>query len=228
VLLLLPGFLGAVENQWRRFVKPLERIFSVDFDGFSRARPFRKRRGTSHPFAPVARYQWFAGCFAGGNGACCRIQPGGILRLLLAYNQPQRVSALVVHGTKFYWTRSPWRKCRRKWIRTMIAARVPGYADQLVQDHGARRWRDLVRETAVLVQEMHDEGLAEKNLGGIHAPTLVSVGERDELVTLPEAQRLARKLPDGRLIVLPGVRHPFNSLVNMPFIPMSIHFLQGK
>jgi len=49
---------------------------------------------------------------------------------------------------------------------------------------------------------------------------LVSVGDRDELVQIPEAVRLSRIMPHGELIVLPGVKHPFKSIRAVPLIPM--------
>ncbi len=58
----------------------------------------------------------------------------------------------------------------------------------------------------------------------MQTPTLISVGDRDELVPLNEAQRLSRTLPHGSLIVLPGVRHPFQTLHPIPLLPMMQEF----
>jgi pimeloyl-ACP methyl ester carboxylesterase len=60
--------------------------------------------------------------------------------------------------------------------------------------------------------------------GHTQGPVLVSVGDRDELVPLPEAQRLSRVLPRGELMVLPGVRHPYPAIRAVPLIPMMQEF----
>jgi pimeloyl-ACP methyl ester carboxylesterase len=69
-----------------------------------------------------------------------------------------------------------------------------------------------------------DNGLTENMIGRLQAPVLISVGDRDELVPLPEAARLSRILPNGELLVLPGVRHPFNSIRPVPFLPALQYF----
>jgi hypothetical protein len=59
-------------------------------------------------------------------------------------------------------------------------------------------------------------------------PVLVSVGDRDEMVSLPEALRLSRIFRRGRLLVLPGVRHPFSSVSLIPLLPMMRAFHQKR
>ncbi len=46
-----------------------------------------------------------------------------------------------------------------------------------------------------------------RELGRISAPTLVVWGDRDQLVDVSLAPRVARAVPDSRLLVLPGVGH---------------------
>jgi pimeloyl-ACP methyl ester carboxylesterase len=41
----------------------------------------------------------------------------------------------------------------------------------------------------------------------LSVPTLLIAGDRDDIVPVPAVQRLVRKLPDGRLLVLAGVGH---------------------
>ncbi len=44
-------------------------------------------------------------------------------------------------------------------------------------------------------------------LDEIDAPTLVVHGDRDDLVPFPNAETLVRRIPDARLVTLPGVGH---------------------
>jgi 2-hydroxy-6-oxonona-2,4-dienedioate hydrolase len=73
----------------------------------------------------------------------------------------------------------------------------------------------------VLVRDLADVGLPraaglvrlmlehriEDRLGAVRAPALVVRGGRDRLVPPPWAQEIARRLPDGRLLTLPGFAH---------------------
>jgi pimeloyl-ACP methyl ester carboxylesterase len=101
-----------------------------------------------------------------------------------------------------------------------MSEKVPGYANQLAQEHGGSHWRVLVRQAADLVGYLSQKGITEGMAARAQCPSLVSVGDRDEMVSLPEAQRLSRVLPQGDLIVLPGVRHPFHTLREVPILPM--------
>jgi len=226
VLLLLPGLLGAIANQWRGFIRPLAEQFQlilVDFRGHGRSTNNAVELSLSLLLQDVVG---LLDHLQVGRIHVAGYSLGGYCGLLLARNDPGRVAALTAHGVKFYWNRDSVQKMQAQLDPTTIAQRVPGYADQLVKDHGARDWRGLVRQSGILVQEMFANGLKEKHLDGVRSPALVSVGARDELVTLPEAQRLSTMLPQGQLLVLPGVHHPFHTIPYMPLIPMMLHFHQ--
>ena len=151
---------------------------------------------------------------------------GGYLGLIVALSQPRRVQTLSAHATKFYWNKEAAAKMRSQLDPDQMAQKVPTYADQLVQLHGARHWRELVRQAADLVTYLVSKGLTENMVSRLQVPVLISVGDRDELVPLPEAARLSRILPNGELLVLPGVRHPFNSIRPVPFLPALQYFHQ--
>jgi pimeloyl-ACP methyl ester carboxylesterase len=82
----------------------------------------------------------------------------------------------------------------------------------------------LVRQAADLSSYLVTNGMTERMASHTHCPVLVSVGDRDELVPVNEALRLARLFNQGELIVLPGVRHPFQSVRAIPLLPMMQHF----
>jgi pimeloyl-ACP methyl ester carboxylesterase len=86
----------------------------------------------------------------------------------------------------------------------------------------------LVRQAADLVGFLAQKGMTEGMASHTQCPCLVSVGDRDELVPLQEAQRLSRVLANGELIVLPGVRHPFRTLREVPLLPMMLAFHQPE
>ena len=50
---------------------------------------------------------------------------------------------------------------------------------------------------------------AEERLAGLHVPTLILSGDRDRMVPVENARRLAALIPGARLVVLPGAGHAF-------------------
>ena len=226
VLLLLPGTLGAISNQWRQFIKPLSeryRVALLDFRGHGRSQNKSDQLSTELLMQDIVGLLDFLQVemlhLAGYS-------LGGYLGLLLALNQPRRVLTLLMHATKFYWTPDSVSKIHQQLDPDMLAEKVPAYADQLVQEHGARQWRVLVRQSADLVSEIFDKGVAERVLSSVHIPVLVSVGDRDELVPVMEAQRFSRQFESGELLVLPGVRHPLQTVPQIPLLPMMEAFHQ--
>ncbi len=223
-LILLPGLLGAIRTQWRNFVQPLNnefRILLIDLRGHG------KSTNEAENLRPEKMVEDIFGLLDDlkiNQFHLMGYSLGGYLGLLMAYQEPIRVKSLIAHATKFYWTEEAIQRMNSQLDPDIMAEKVPTYADLLVQDHGARQWRFLVRQAAEMIHDMKANGLTEAMAQNIQVPTLVSVGEKDELVNIVEAQRLSSILPKGELIVLPGVRHPFQTLRFMPLLPMAQHF----
>lgn len=223
-LLLLPGILGSVSSQWREFIRPLMadfRLVLMDPRGHGRS---DNQATDLHPERMVQDIEGLLDFLQAQPVHIAGYSLGGYLGLLLALHQPERVATLLVHGTKFYWTKEAVQKIRDQLDPESLAVNVPSYADQLVQQHGARQWRNLARQTADLVSMLAEHGLTEQMAAQIRCPVIVSVGDRDELVPVVEAQRLSRILPQGQLLVLPGVQHSFQTLRLVPLLPMMQHF----
>ena len=223
-LLLLPGLLGTAAGQWHSFLRPLSadfRLVTLDLRGHGRSQNNANTLSASQMMQDVIGLLDFLSIetvhVAGYNW-------GGYLGLLLTLNQPRRVATLLMHATRFYWTRGIAARMLAQLDPDVMAEKAPAYADQLVQEHGARQWRVLVRQAADLIRSLADQGLTEQMASQVQCPVLVSLGDRDGMVTLAEAQRLSRVLPKGALIVLPGVSHSFVSIRSMPLLPMMRHF----
>ncbi len=223
-LLLLPGLLGALTTQWRNFIRPLSqnfRVVTMDLRGHGRS------QNNANHLDPGQMTQDIIGLLDFLQIETIHItgySTGGYLGLMLALNQPRRVTTLLMHAAKFYWSKESAAKMQAQLNPDMMAEKVPVYADQLVQDHGARQWRILVRQAADMVTNLVDNGLTEKMVTNTQCPVLVSVGDRDKMVPIVEAQRLSRVIPKGELIVLPGVSHPYRTIRTIPFLPMMQDF----
>jgi pimeloyl-ACP methyl ester carboxylesterase len=227
-LMLLPGMLGSIGNQWRNFVGPLSRSYRVvlmDLRGHGRS---ENKAASLEPERMMQDVLGLADYLQAENFHVAGYSLGGYLGLMLALNQPRRVSTLLMHATKFYWTAEAVANMRNQLDPETMSNKVPGYANQLAQEHGGSHWRVLVRQAADLVGFLAQKGMTEGMASHTQCPCLVSVGDRDELVPLQEAQRLSRVLANGELIVLPGVRHPFRTLREVPLLPMMLAFHQPE
>lgn len=225
-LLLLPSMLGSITTEWHNFERQLAaeyRVIHMDLRGHGRSEnnaPDLKPDRMSRDISGLLDHLEVQSVHIAGYSL------GGYLGLIASLNQPRRVKTLSIHATKFYWNKDAAAKMRAQLDPDQMAQKVPAYADQLVQLHGARQWRELVRQAADLVSFLVTNGLTENMATRLQIPVLVSVGDRDELVPLLEVARLSRVLPNGELLVLPGVRHPFNSIRPVPFLPALQYFHQ--
>ena len=222
-LLLLPGLLGSISSQWRIFLDALSveyRVILADLRGHgrseNRARELEAERMV-RDIADLLDHLDVASVHVAGYSL------GGYLGLMLHLYEPRRVATVLMHATKFYWNEEGVLGMRRQLDPERLAQKAPIYADQLVREHGSR-WRQLVRQAGDLVATMAQDGLTEGMAKRAQIPILVSVGDRDEMVTIAEAARLARVLPNGQLLVLPGVKHPFNTVSKIPLLPMMQQF----
>jgi len=225
-LLLLPGLLGAIQDQWREFRRPLGqryRIVLTDLRGHGRS------ENKALHLAPEQMVEDLIGLLEHLEVDSVHVAGyslGGYLGLMLLLYRPRLVETLLMHATKFYWTDQAAAAMRQQLNPERIVEQAPAYAGRLSDAHGANRWRPLVRQAADLAGYLAQNPLSEAALRRIQAPVLVSVGDRDELVPVQEAFRLSRALPDGRLLVLPGVRHPYRNLGETPLLQVMEAFHQ--
>ncbi|MCP5098619.1 MAG: alpha/beta hydrolase [Chloroflexi bacterium] len=227
-LLLLPGLLGTIQGQWRQFLKPLSesyRVILVDLRGHGRS------ENNADTLNAEQMMNDLFGVIDSLNVQSCHVAGysiGGYLGLMMALNQSRRIETLLMHATKFYWAEDAVTKMQAQLNPDFIAEKVPAYANSLMKEHGARQWRDLVRQASELVHSLSKNGLTERTVANIQCPTIISVGDSDEMVPLPEAYRLSKKMPHAGLIVLPGVRHPFPTVKLVPLLPMMLHHHQSS
>jgi len=223
-LLLLPGLLGSLSGQWQSYILPLAaeyRLVLADWRGHGRS------ENKQLDLLPDQTIQDLLGLLdhIGATGVhVAGYDMGGYLGLMLTLHQPDRVRTLQMLATKFYWNPAPVSNVREQLNPDLIVKKTPNYASRLAEEHGAARWRQLVRQAGDLVAYLGEEGVTEDMLRIAQCPVLVSVGDRDELVPVQEAFLLSRALPNASLLVLPQVRHPFQSMNLNLLLPIMKEF----
>jgi pimeloyl-ACP methyl ester carboxylesterase len=226
-LLLLPGLLGSIGAQWRNFLDPLGRRYHIiltDLRGHGRS---ENRDLHLLPEQMVEDLIGLLEHLAIDSVHVAGYNLGGYLGLMLLLYRPRLVKTLLMHATKFYWTEEVAESMRQQLNPDHIVERAPSFADRLSTQHGANRWRPLVRQAADLAGYLAQNPLSEAAARRVQSPVLVCTGDRDELVPVQEAYRLSRALQHGSLLVLPGVQHPFRSLSLAPMLSVMEAFHQS-
>jgi pimeloyl-ACP methyl ester carboxylesterase len=223
-LLLLPGLLGTIQTQWRNMLPPLMRRFRlvlVDLRGHGRS---TNKETWLEPELIIADLLGVLNFLQVRHFHVAGYSLGGYLGLLLALAAPERVRSVLAHATKVYWSDQAVREMREQLDPDRLTEQAATYATQLADQHGAGRWRSLARQSADLVAYLAENGLTDADLRAIRCPVLVSVGDQDALVSLPEAARVRHLIPNAGLLVLPFTRHPFATLDPVPLVPVMEQF----
>jgi pimeloyl-ACP methyl ester carboxylesterase len=130
------------------------------------------------------------------------------------------VQRLVLQGP----TVDPAARSVAKQIRLLVKnSRIesPGLGTLMLRDYWRAGWRGIA---AAVRMALNDR--PESKLASIGAPTLVVRGSRDVLVSQSWAERMVQLLPDGHLLVLPGLAHTINYTAPAVFINAIRPFLR--
>ena len=134
-----------------------------------------------------------------GNSVGCQIIVN------LAVRHPHRVLRAVLQGpTVDPAARSFSQQCQR-WYRNRTEERSTDKGPIVVRDYWECGVRRLVRTFGHALDD-HTERLYPR----MQCPTLVVNGALDPIVPRSWAEEVTRRLPDGRLIILPGCPHTAN------------------
>jgi pimeloyl-ACP methyl ester carboxylesterase len=127
---------------------------------------------------------------------------GGVVGLYLAARHPGRVRKLIVAGAAFS-HRDPLRMAR--WVDSVTPATWP--ADDVYKKtspDGAKHWPVFLGKVLAMYKTW--TGLTAAEIAAIRAPTMIVIGDRDE-VSVEQAAQMRKALPGSRLAVLPDTNH---------------------
>ncbi len=155
-------------------------------------------------------------CVLLGNSVGCQI----IVRL--AIRHPSLVSALILASP----TIEPSERTTPRQLRAFARGahgRSPEMAWVILRDYARC---GAPRLLATLQMAIDDR--IEDRLGQVRVPTLVVRGSRDTLVSPAWAREVTRRLPDGRLAVVPGGGHALNFEAARRLRKLTIAFLKER
>jgi pimeloyl-ACP methyl ester carboxylesterase len=138
---------------------------------------------------------------------------GGQIALEIGMHYPELPQCLIVGGATFKisdmglaWVRDVLGDEGSPGVDTERFARShPEWAATLQQIYGPERWKPLLAQ----IKRMWTTPLnyTPDDLARVCAPSLVMLGDRDELMPVEEAAEMCRLLPNAELSVIPGADH---------------------
>jgi len=138
---------------------------------------------------------------------------GGYVALAVALQRPGLIASVLTLATKLEWTAASATLEAKKLNPAVIKEKVPQFAGQLAQMHGADKWEQLLPAIAAMMQHLGAFPLLNTtNLASLNIPVQLMVGDRDNMVTLDETLQAVRAIPGARLAVLPATKHPLETL----------------
>lgn len=195
---------------------PRYRALAPDLPGFGRSGT--PPRALTVPELADALVDWMSACGIAsaalvGNSLGCQVTADAAARY------PERVERLVLLGPTM-----------DAHARTPVQQTIRLFQDML-RESPTNPWkyaRDIVRTGARRGLRTFRYGLddrIEEKLPHIRVPALVVRGERDPICPLPWAEEVARCLPLGRLVTIPGGAHALNASAPDAFVRVLRPFL---
>jgi pimeloyl-ACP methyl ester carboxylesterase len=230
-LILLPGLLGTVENTWRRFVPEFAQHFHtvvVDLRGHGKT---NNPAGTLSIGRLVRDLENLIETLGFERVHLCGYSLGGYVGMAYGIRNAGRIDALLMHGTKFFWTQEVMKKGAADLDVEELLRKSPSYVEKLKQDHptaaGEERWKDLLNTSQDLVMSMVTDGIPVSDLLRAQFPVLVSIGQNDTFVPPLEAEELTRMLPQASVQVVPNAAHAMKTVEKKVFLSMAFGFFSG-
>jgi pimeloyl-ACP methyl ester carboxylesterase len=230
-LVYVPGFVSNVEEVWQ---EPHARRFHERLASFSRLITFDKRgTGLSDP-VPIADLPTLEqrmddlravmDAVGSERAAILGHSEGGVMCILFAATYPERTAALITLGSfaKRIWSEDyPWAPTpeqreldyadvEQTWGRDLD---LNVYAPSMLEDRAFKSWvvgwmrRCASPQAALALLKMNTQADVRDILPSVYVPTLVMNRIGDQDVKVDEARFIAARIPDAKLVELPGADH---------------------
>jgi pimeloyl-ACP methyl ester carboxylesterase len=230
-LVFVPGFVSHIEHAWEdpEFAHFLDRLAS-----FSRLILFDKRGTGLSDRVPVEKLPTLeermddvrAVMDAAGSeqAALFGVSEGGPMSMLFATTYPERVLALVLYGTYAKRVRDadyPWGPTVDEHLDFLDAvqgdwggpSQVDTWAPSVAEDDRFKRWWGQYLRlgaspaAARAVLAMTRDIDVREILPAIRVPTLILHRTGDRRIDIGGSRYMARRIPNARLVELPGIDH---------------------
>ncbi len=138
---------------------------------------------------------------------------GGYVALYLAKHHPEKIKKVFTLATKFLWTPEIAAKELKMLDAEKIAAKIPAFAAMLEKRHQPNDWKMVLNKTAEMMTELGNHNpLQLGDYENIGQAIMISIGDKDTMVTLEETIDVYRQLKNANFMVLPETQHPIEKV----------------
>ena len=138
---------------------------------------------------------------------------GGYTALYLAGHYPERIGKILTVATKFHWDEEISAREIKMLDAAKMKEKIPHFYNELEKRHAPQNIEAILHKTREMMINLgKDNELKPGDFELIKHETIVGIGDRDKMVTLAETVVVYKKLPNGRLLVLPDTPHPFERI----------------
>lgn len=138
---------------------------------------------------------------------------GGYAALYFAKLHPDRVNKIAALNVKFNWDPLSTQKEIALLNADKMIEKVPSFADKLMFQHGLNIWKEVLKSTANMMEQLSKEFvLTKEDIENIKVPVLLAVGDKDTTTSIDENLAVHKQLPDSQFWVLPNTLHPFDKV----------------
>jgi pimeloyl-ACP methyl ester carboxylesterase len=138
---------------------------------------------------------------------------GGFVALYHAAHYPDRTGKIFTLATKFNWDPEIAKRETGMLNPEKIEEKIPAFAEILRDRHAPNSWKEVLVKTSDMMLSLGNSALLTpellKNISNI---VRVTVGDKDQMVTLEETIAVHRNLKTSSLQVLPDTIHPIEKM----------------
>jgi len=138
---------------------------------------------------------------------------GGYVALWLAKKYPDIVGKILTLGTKFDWSAESASREVKKLNAEKILEKIPAFARILESRHAPNDWKILIQKTADMMMALGESPILTKEiLQAIQHPTLICLGDQDDMADRNYSEQVASFLPNGKFMLLENTPHPIEKV----------------
>ncbi|MEO8664391.1 MAG: alpha/beta fold hydrolase [Ignavibacteria bacterium] len=154
---------------------------------------------------------------------------GGYVALYIARHYPGKINKIFTTATMLDWNEETSIRESKLFDPSKISEVVPKFAEQLSKLHSPEDWKTNLFKTAEMIISLgKNKTLKDEDFSLIDNKVLMSVGDRDNMVSIEETTDAYRKLKNGSLLVLPDTPHPIEKISSQRLADEIISFFLKK
>jgi pimeloyl-ACP methyl ester carboxylesterase len=138
---------------------------------------------------------------------------GGFIALLQVAKPDSRIRSIFTLGTKLEWNDEIAAKECTMLNAAKIEEKVPAFAQALAKRHGSNEWKNVLSNTANLLEEIgRSQPIQPELIGKIKCPVNLCLGDQDNMVSVEETRAVEQWLINGSFSILPNSLHPIEKV----------------